>query len=280
MKMMKLNNGYEIPMLGLGTFLMTDEQAYETITNAIKIGYRLFDTAQMYKNEQGVGKALKESNLKREEYYLVSKLVFHHSIETTKKMIEQSLKDLKTNYIDLFLIHWPNHDSSINIRTWKVLEEYYKKGIFKAIGVSNFTRFQLLELLNEAEIIPAVNQIEMHPGLTQEPVKAFLNEKEIKLMSYGPLMRGGVFLSPYKETLDEVGSKYNLTTAQTVIAWGLNKDIIMIPKTVTTERLKENFMAFDVVMKEEDILKINKLNRGKRVYTDPANTTYGALLED
>lgn len=280
MKMMKLNNGYEIPMLGLGTFLMTDEQAYETITNAIKIGYRLFDTAQMYKNEQGVGKALKESNLKREDYYLVSKLVFHHSIETTKKMIEQSLKDLKTNYIDLFLIHWPNHDSSINIRTWKVLEEYYKKGIFKAIGVSNFTRFQLLELLSEAEIIPAVNQIEMHPGLTQEPVKAFLNEKEIKLMSYGPLMRGGVFLSPYKETLDEVGSKYNLTTAQTVIAWGLNKDIIMIPKTVTTERLKENFMAFDVVMKEEDILKINKLNRGKRVYTDPANTTYGALLED
>lgn len=280
MKMIKLNNGYKIPQLGLGTFLMTEDEVKKVIPEAIKIGYRLFDTAQMYDNEAYIGEALKAVNLKRDEYYIVSKLMFHHSISKTKELIEKSLVDLKTDYIDLFLIHWPNHDDKINIRTWKVLEEYYKKGVFKAIGVSNFTRYQLLMLLEESSVIPAVNQVEFHPGLTQEPLERFLKAKNIQLMGYGPLMRGGVFETPFKETLEEVGKKHHATVAQTAIAWGLNRDVIMIPKTSTKERLKENFQAKDIKLSPEEVLKINGRNRGKRTYTDPANTIHNVLMDD
>lgn len=278
MKMIKLNNGYEIPKMGLGTFLMEEKKIEEVIDEAIKIGYRLFDTAQMYENEKALGKALNKNKLKREEYYLISKLMYHHSVEKTKELLDQSLKDLKTDYIDLFLIHWPNSDNKINIRTWKVLEEYYKKGKFKAIGVSNFTRYQLTELLKEANIKPAINQIEMHPALTQEPVHKFLKENNINMMGYGPFMRGKILENPYFKEIEKIGKKYNLTVFQTVIAWGLNRDIIMIPKTVTKSRLKENFQANDVKISEEDILKINNLNRGRRFYTDPPNTIHGKLI--
>lgn len=278
MLMITFNNGYKIPQMGLGTFLMKPEEVNDVITEAIDVGYRLFDTAQMYENEKAIGKALKNSKLKREEYYIVSKLMYHHDIEKTKKLLDKSLVDLETSYIDLFLIHWPNHNDKINIRTWKVLEEYYNKGKFKAIGVSNFTRYQLSKLLEEATVKPVVNQVEMHPALTQEPTEAFLNDLDIRLMGYGPLMRGGVFNSPYKEELETIGKKYNLNVAQTVIAWGLNRNIIMIPKTKTLSRLKENFLASKVKMSDSDILKINKLNRGRRFYTDPANTIHGPLI--
>lgn len=280
MKMIKLNNGYKIPQLGLGTFLMTEDEVKDIIPEAIKVGYRLFDTAQMYHNEVYIGQALKNVNLKRDEYYLVSKLMYHHSVEKTKKLIEKSLADLQTDYIDLFLIHWPNHDDKINIRTWKVLEEYYKKGVFKAIGVSNFTRYQLLKLLEEATVIPAVNQVEFHPGLTQEPLEKFLKSKNIQLMGYGPLMRGGVFQEPYAKTLEEIGKKHHASIAQIAISWGLNRDVIMIPKTSTKKRLKENFQSKDIKLSLEEISKINKLNRGRRVYTDPANTIHNILTED
>lgn len=278
MKMIELNNNYKIPIMGLGTFLMAEKDLKKVVKQAIKIGYRLFDTAQMYKNEKALGEALKESNLKREKYYIVSKLMYHHSIEKTKELLDQSLKDLKTDYLDLFLIHWPNSDNKINIRTWKILEEYYQKGKFKAIGVSNFTRYQLTELLTEAKIKPVINQIEMHPALTQEPTHKFLKENKINLMGYGPFMRGNAFSSPYQEELEAVGKKYGLTAAQTIISWGLSRNIIMIPKTVTKERLIENFNASKVRLSLEDIIKINSLNRGKRFYTDPANTIHGKLI--
>lgn len=278
--MIKLNNGYKIPKIGLGTFLMTESEAKEVIPLAIETGYRLFDTAQMYDNEKALGKALKKSNLKREEYYIVSKLMYHHNENKTEEFILKSLKDLQTDYLDLFLIHWPNHDNKINLRTWKVLEKFYEKGVFKAIGVSNFTRYQLLELLKEAKVKPAVNQIEMHPLLNQEATFKFLKEKDIQLMGYGPFARGNIFKSPYKEAISEIGDKYNLTVAQAVVAWGANRNIIMIPKTVTKSRLDENFKAASVKLSQEDILKINSLNRGRRFYTDPANTIHGDLKTD
>lgn len=278
--MIKLNNGYKMPRLGLGTFLMTDEQAQVIIPEALKVGYKHIDTAQMYNNEKGIGKALKASGAKRNTYYITTKLMYHHSVNKTKELIEQSLKDLQTDYIDLFLIHWPNHDNKINIRTWKVLEEYYEKGIFKAIGVSNFTRYQLLELLKEAKVKPAVNQIEMHPALTQEPVKKFLDKLDIKAISYGPLMRGGVFESPYVEVLGEIAEKYNVSIAQLVVAWGLKRGFMMIPKTTTKARLQENYDSLKIDLSDEDVLKINSLNRGRRFYTDPANTIHNVLTED
>lgn len=278
-KMIKLNNGYYMPKLGLGTFLMTEEEVMTVIPEALKVGYKHIDTAQMYNNEKAIGKALKASGIKRNKYFITSKLMYHHSINKTKELIEQSLKDLQTNYIDLFLIHWPSHNNEINIRTWQVLEEYYEKGIFKAIGVSNFTRYQLTELLKEAKIKPAVNQVEMHPALTQEPLKDFLDNLNIQMISYGPLMRGGVFESPYLESLNEIAQKYNSTIPQLVIAWGLKRNIMMIPKTSSKQRLKENYNALNVNITNEDMLKINSLNRGRRVYTDPANTIHNKLIE-
>ncbi len=278
--MIKLNNGYMMPKLGLGTFLMTEEEALNIIPMALKTGYKHIDTAQMYNNEMAIGKALKASGINRSEYFITSKLMFHHTVGKTRSLIEQSLKDLQTDYIDLFLIHWPNHDNAINIRTWKVLEEYYKKGVFKAIGVSNFTRYQMIELLKHADVVPAANQIEMHPGLSQQPTKEFLDNLDIRLISYGPLMRGGVFEKPYKETLEILADKYKATIPQIVIAWGLKRGIMMIPKTKTEERLQENFDALKVDLSEEDVLLINSLNRGKRVYTDPANTIHNKLIED
>ncbi len=279
MKYIKLRNGYKLPILGLGTFLMSDEEVIETVKEAIKIGYRHFDTAQMYNNEKAVGFALKESKLKREEYFITTKLQYHSSPQETKRKIEQSLLDLKTSYIDLFLIHWPNHDLEINLRTWKIIESYYEKGIFKAIGVSNFTRYQLKHLIKHAKIMPMVNQIETHPGLSQVPMKKFLDSHDIRLMAYGPLMRNALIHEPYKSTLDKIGKNYNASIQQIAIAFGVNRNLIMIPKTVTKSRLEENFQAQFIVLTKNEMKDIFSLNAGKRLYTDPANNIYGVLKE-
>lgn len=279
--MIKLSNGYKIPKLGLGTFLMTDEnETKEVILNAIKVGYRHFDTAQMYNNEHVIGEALSSSNLKREEYYITTKLKYHHSKEKTRKLIDESFKKLKVDYIDMLLIHWPNHNNKINLNTWRVFEEYYEKGLIKAIGVSNFTRYQLDYLIKHAKIKPMVNQVEFHPALTQQPLKEYLDKHNINLMGYGPLMRGNMNEEPYKSKLDEISKKYNINRAELLIAWGLNKGAIMIPKTVTYERLISNFNTKDIKLKKADIKEIDKLNTGKRFYSDPANNSHGIFLED
>lgn len=279
MKKIKFYNGYEMPQLGLGTFLMSEEEAFVVVKEALDIGYRHFDTAQMYNNEKAIGEALIKSGYKRSDYFLTTKLQYHHNVNETVKRIEKSLEDLNTDYIDLFLIHWPNSDDKINLRTWRVLEDYYKRGIFKAIGVSNFTRYQLEMLLKEAEIKPMVNQIETHPGLSQVPVKKYLDKKQIKMISYGPLMRGHLNDEPYLSTLNSIATKHEATKEQIAISWGLNRGIMMIPKTSNLKRLKENFNSKNIVLTEEEMELIFSLNRGKRLYTDPANSIYGRLEE-
>lgn len=165
--MIKLRNGVLIPKLGLGTYKMTNkEETKRVILDAIEVGYRHFDTAQMYGNEAYIGEALKSSGLKRNEYYITTKLHNHHSKEETRKRIDQSLKDLQTDYIDLLLIHWPNHDDKVNQNTWKVFEEYYEKGIVRAIGISNFSRYQMEKLFENIKIKLFVNQIEFHLALS------------------------------------------------------------------------------------------------------------------
>jgi len=274
--LIKFYNGHKIPRLGLGTFLMTDEkETKETILNAIKVGYRHFDTAQMYHNEEVIGEALMESGLNRDEFYITTKLMFHHNYENTKKYINESLVKLNTDYIDLLLIHWPNHDFDINLNTWRVFEEFYKDGKVKAIGVSNFTRYQLEDLINRAEIKPMVNQVEFHPALSQIQMFNYLNKHNIKLMGYGPLMRGNMNEEPYKEVLDGIAKNHNVHRAEILIAWGLHKGAIMIPKTVTYERLISNFNTQNIKLTDEEIEKIDKLNTGRRFYSDPANNVYG-----
>ncbi|HHW79828.1 MAG TPA: aldo/keto reductase [Acholeplasmataceae bacterium] len=277
--MIKFYSGNMMPKLGLGTFRMTDENNLKSIIKeAYKTGYRHFDTAKMYQNEHIIGAALKEANIDRSDIFITTKIHFHDTKENTYNKILDSLDKLQTDYIDLLLIHWPNHDDNINLRTWQVFEDAVKDGLVKNIGVSNFTRYQLTKLLEKAKIKPVVNQVELHPGLSQEPLNSFLLENDIKIISYGPLMKGRIFEDPYKSVLENIALKYNASIAQIVIAWGLSRDVIMIPKTSNITRLNENFNSKDIKLSDEDINTINKLNTGVRVYSDPSNNIYGKII--
>jgi len=278
--LIKLRNGVLIPKLGLGTYKMTNkEETKRVILDAIEVGYRHFDTAQMYGNEAYIGEALKSSGLKRNEYYITTKLHNHHSKEETRKRIDQSLKDLQTDYIDLLLIHWPNHDDKVNQNTWKVFEEYYEKGIVRAIGISNFSRYQMEKLFENIKIKPFVNQIEFHPALSQIQVRKYLDKHNIQLMGYAPLMRGVGNEERYLETLEKVAKKHNVSKEEIMIAWGLSKDAILIPKTVTKSRLISNFNTQNIKLDDEDIKLINSLNHGRKLYSDPANNIYGEFIK-
>jgi len=278
--LIKLRNGVLIPKLGLGTYKMTNkEETKRVILDAIEVGYRHFDTAQMYGNEAYIGEALKSSGLKRNEYYITTKLHNHHSKEETRKRIDQSLKDLQTDYIDLLLIHWPNHDDKVNQNTWKLFEEYYEKGIVRAIGISNFSRYQMEKLFENIKIKPFVNQIEFHPALSQIQVRKYLDKHNIQLMGYAPLMRGVGNEERYLETLEKVAKKHNVSKEEIMIAWGLSKDAILIPKTVTKSRLISNFNTQNIKLDDEDIKLINSLNHGRKLYSDPANNIYGEFIK-
>ncbi|MGB1097381.1 MAG: aldo/keto reductase [Acholeplasmataceae bacterium] len=272
-----LSNGLLMPKIGLGTFLISNEDAKEIVSDAIKIGYHHIDTAQMYGNEAGIGEAIKASLRPRSGLFITSKQRHHMSFEDAKKAFFQTLENLQTDYIDLFLIHWPNHDKKVNQETWRFFEWLYENKYAKAIGVSNFTRSHLEDLLETANIKPHVNQIELHPGLNQAPLRAFMDLHEIKAISYGPFMRGGVFEPPFKDVLSEIAKKHTSTIPQVAIAWGIQQGIFMIPKSSDAKRLKENYRAASLTLSDEDIQTINKLNRGKRVYTDPDNNPWGVF---
>ena len=274
MTYIKLSNGIKMPQLGIGTFLVKDDTAYQTILEALRIGYRHIDTAQGYDNESEIGRAIKDSGIPREEIFITTKLSARNlGYKEALQELEKSLEKLQTNYVDLYIIHWPSPSISLNQETWRGMEVCYQMGLAKAIGVSNYQRHHLQDIFEVASIRPMVNQIEMHPGLQQHPMKEYLDKNSIHLIGYAPFMKGEVFNkeSMYYETLLEIANKYNKTIAQIIIAWGLSRGIFMIPKSVTPQRIKENFEAKDIVLDLEDIKRINALNRGRRVYTDPDN---------
>ena len=276
----KLYNGVEMPRLGLGTFLITDgSSAYDTTLHALKVGYRHIDTAQMYKNEASIGQAIVDSKIPRSEIFITTKQGGHSTPEKMRKQFEDSLAKLKTDYVDLYLIHWPNHDKKINQQTWALFEKLYQEKKVRAIGVSNFQRHHLEDLMETATIVPMVDQVELHPGLSQIPLQTYLNEKKIAIESYGPLMKGGVFEGIWQEGLSKIAEKHQASIPQIIIAWGLARGIIMIPKSVTPSRIEENFKAKDIKLIKEEIDSINSLNRGKRVYTDPDNSPWGPYNE-
>ncbi|MBU1141726.1 MAG: aldo/keto reductase [Firmicutes bacterium] len=276
----KLSNGVLIPKFGLGTFLVADGvSAYETVKYALSIGYRHIDTAQMYLNEQSVGEALIDSLIPRNEVFITTKQKGHSTIENMEKAFTESLAKLKTDYVDLFLIHWPNHDKKINQQTWAFFESLYEQKKVRAIGVSNFQKHHLVELLETAKIKPMVNQVELHPGLSQVPLKAYLDSEDIAIESYGPFMKGGIFEGIYLEALKIIADHHHASIPQIVIAWGLARDVIMIPKSVTPSRILENFQAQQIELSALEMEQINNLNRGKRVYTDPDNSPWGPYIE-
>ncbi|HLT00450.1 MAG TPA: aldo/keto reductase [Acholeplasma sp.] len=277
MKTYTLNNGVIMPAFGLGTFRVeAGESTYETVLNALKIGYRHIDTAMMYQNEEDVGRAIRESGIPREEIFVTTKVVkqYNGNEEKIKADIDGSLNRLNIGYVDLLLMHWPNQKYEINSVVWKIFETYYQAGKFRAIGVSNFQKHHLIELLKTAKIKPTVNQIECHPLLTQNAMLEFLKEHNIQMTSYGPFGKGRVFESPTFDILKEIADKYKATVAQVIVAWGLKRDIVMIPKSVHVERLKENFDGQFVDLSSEDVERITKLNRAQRVYSDPDNNNF------
>jgi len=276
----KLNNGVLMPQFGLGTFLTPDgKTAYDTVKYALSIGYRHIDTAQMYLNEASIGDAIFDSGIPRKELFITTKQRGHMSVEKMEKVFADSLEKLKTDYVDLYLIHWPNQDKKINQATWAFFEKLYEQKKVRAIGISNFQRHHLEDLMETAKIKPMINQVEMHPGLTQVPLKAYLDDQDIAIESYGPLMKGGVFEGIYQEGLSKIAEKHQASIAQIIIAWGLARGIIMIPKSVTPSRILENFKAQELKLSKEEIEEINALNRGKRVYTDPDNSPWGAYIK-
>ncbi|MCY6958522.1 aldo/keto reductase [Clostridium brassicae] len=260
-----LNNEVKMPWLGFGTYKVENgNTVIESVKEALKIGYRHIDTASYYGNEDGVGTAIKESGVPREKIFLVSKVWnTDQGYEKTLKAFETSIKKLGTDYLDLYLIHWPQ---PLSKETWKALEKLYKEGRVKAIGVSNFLVNHLEYLLEDAEVIPMVNQVEFHPYLIQNDLIEFCEKNNIQLEAWSPLMRGKIFEI---ELLQELAKKYGKTIPQIVLRWDLQMGIVTIPKSVTPSRIKENSDIFDFEISKEDVDKIKQLNKEIRVGSNP-----------
>ncbi|OOM15782.1 aldo/keto reductase [Clostridium saccharobutylicum] len=260
-----LNNDVKMPLLGFGTYNADDSNKLNNaIKKGIEIGYRHIDTASFYGNEEVIGSAIKESEISRKEIFLVDKVWnSEHGYEKTLKSFQESIKKLKTDYLDLYLIHWPQ---SLNKETWKALEKLYKEGYIRAIGVSNFTINHLQQLMENAEIIPAVNQIEFHPRLVQNDLMEFCEKYNIQMEAWSPLMRGLVFQIPF---LKKLSRKYDKTISQIVLRWDLQMGVTTIPKSTTLSRIKENMDIFNFKISEEDMKNIEKLNDGFRMGMNP-----------
>lgn len=256
-----------MPIIGFGTWMIEDlKLAAESVRLALEIGYRHIDTARIYNNEQGVGEGIRQSGLKREEVFLTTKLWnTDQGYDTTLKAFDGSLKQLQTDYVDLYLIHWPKPASK---DSWKAMEKIYKEGRAKAIGVSNFHIHHLEDLFPHCEVFPMVNQIEFHPYLTQPTLVDFCRRHTIQFEAWSPLMRGGVKDIPL---IQELAKKYERSIAQIVLRWITQLGIATIPKSTTPARIRENFEIFDFSLSDEDIKAIDTLNKGKRVGPDPDN---------
>ena len=276
MEKVVLNNGVEMPLLGFGVFQIPDQEECEQVVfDALEAGYRLFDTAAAYMNEEAVGRAIKRSGIPREELFITTKLwVQDHSFENTKKAFEVSLKKLDVDYLDLYLIHQPFSDY---YGSWRAMEELYKEGKIRAIGVSNFYQDRLVDLILGNEIVPAVNQVETHPFFQQTEAKEIMEEYGVQIQSWGPFAEGqnNIFQN---EKLTEIGSKYKKTVAQVILRWHFQRGIVTIPKTVHKERMVENINIFDFTLTNEDMEIIATMDIGKSEIVDHFKADMPKLL--
>lgn len=255
-----------MPILGFGVFQVRDlAECERSVIDAIETGYRLIDTAASYMNEEAVGKAIKNSGVKREDLFITTKLwIQSNGYEDTKKAFERSLNRLQLDYIDLYLIHQPFGDV---YGEWRAMEEIYKEGKAWAIGVSNFQPDRLIDLIIHNEIVPAVNQIETHPFHQQIETQKFLQEHNVQIESWGPFAEGKNDLF-HNELLASIGKKYNKSIAQVVIRWLTQRGVVAIPKTVRKERMEENFNIFDFELSIEEIDAIKTLDSNKSAFFD------------
>lgn len=255
---LKLSNGVTIPGLGYGTYQTPPEDAYRAVTDALAVGYRHIDTAALYGNESGVGQAVKDSGLKREEVFITSKLWnTERGYDNAMAAFEKTLAELGTDYLDLYLIHWPANEkqfgqeaAALNLDTWRAFEELYKAGKIKAIGVSNFMPNHLEALLAQAEIKPMVNQIEVHPGWPQTEAIRYCQRNDILVEAWAPLGEAAALSNP---VLAKIAAKYDHTPAQVCLRWEVQQGILPLPKSVHKERMAENTKLFDFELTEDEM---------------------------
>lgn len=278
-KMTKLNNGNQIPTLGYGTFRSPESANLSScVKTAIESGYRLIDTAAIYENEASVGKgineALSEGIVSREELFITSKVWNDHTTyEETLQAYEEALKKMQLDYLDLYLLHWPGLDNDNDfIPQWQALETLYKEGKVKNIGVCNFHVHHLEKLLAVAEVVPAINQIELNPLQSQKKVHSFNIEKGIQTEAWTPLVNGEILEN---KILHTIASKYNKTTAQVILRWQIQTNVITIPKSLTPSRIKENIDIYDFELTADDILLIESLNEDGHYGPNPDHFDFG-----
>ena len=262
-----LNNGVEIPQLGFGVFQIEPEKTKDATLAALEVGYRHIDTAEMYGNEKEVGEAVRASDIDRSEIFVTSKLNNgFHAYDDALKAFDQTLADLDIEYLDLFLVHWPLPGVGDFVETWKAMEKMYEGGKVRAIGVSNFQPSHLRRIHGETNVTPAVNQIEVHPYLAQDDVRAFNAEHGIATEAWSPIAQGGVLKDP---TIVRIAESLGRTPAQVTLRWHLQRGDIVFPKSVTPSRIKENIDIFDFELSAEDVAAIGALNRNQRTGPDP-----------
>jgi diketogulonate reductase-like aldo/keto reductase len=273
--MMTLNNGIQMPQFGLGVWQAKDGQEVETaVTTALQCGYRLIDTAAVYGNERGVGRAIANSGIPREEVFVTTKVWnADQGYDETLAAFAKSLERLELEYVDLYLIHWPVPAKDKYVQTWKALERLYSEGKVRAIGVSNFTIEYLDRLMSESTVIPAVNQVELHPFLTQTNLRDYCTAHNIAVEAYSPLSgTGGNLLE--EPVLQEIGERYGKSPAQVVLRWHIQHNLIVIPKSVTPERIAQNIAIFDFELTQDDMNRIDSLNSDTRVGSDPTTANF------
>lgn len=263
MNFVTLNNGLKMPQLGFGVWQVEDDQAAAAVATALEVGYRSIDTAMIYNNEKGVGKAIKESSVPREELFITTKVWnSDQGYDNTLRAFDESLERLGLDYVDLYLIHWPTPQFDQYIDTYKALEKLYHDGRVKAIGVCNFEIEHLERLLKECEVVPVLNQVECHPYLAQNELKEFCTKHNIFVEAWSPLDQGGEVLQD--ESVQKIAATYGKTPAQTVLRWHLQNNTIVIPKSVTPSRIEENFQVFDFKLTSDEMNEINQINQDRR----------------
>lgn len=265
MKYVTLNNGVKMPILGFGVYQIPEEQTKQAVLDALEVGYRLIDTAQSYFNESAVGDAIKETNVAREDIFLTTKIwIDNYGTDLTKKSLDQSMKKLKVDYVDLVLLHQPLNDY---YAAYRVLEEYYKAGKIKSIGVSNFSPNRLADIAAFNEVIPQVNQVEVNPFHQQIKAHTNMQERHIQIEAWAPFGEGknNIFQEP---TLQEIGKAHNKSIAQVILRWLIQREVVVLAKSVHKLRLAENFDVFDFELTEQEMLTISGLDTSSSMFFD------------
>ncbi len=268
MKTVKFNNSIEMPIIGFGTYKITDKKEMkDSLTNAINAGYRKIDTAQVYENEQIIGEVIKEINIERKELFITTKIWnTKQGYNSTRESFEESLKKLDMEYVDLLLIHWPGQDNERCIETWRALEHIYQSKKARAIGLSNFEIPHLKNIFAHCSIAPVLNQIEIHPLLNQKELIKYCKEHHIVAEAWSPIARNKL---ADNEILNKIAKKYNKTVNQIILRWHLENDVVSIPKSTKKERIEENINIFDFNLEKDELSAIDSINKNERIGPNP-----------